>query len=71
MSPWLLPAATAAWWAGLLLGFGPARSLGVWAPGVLGVAAIVSAIVCLLLVPKLNSWMHEDVGPAVDDVESA
>ena len=27
MTAWLLPAATAAWWLGLLLGFGPARSL--------------------------------------------
>ena len=45
MSAWLLPAATAAWWAGLLLGFGPARSWVVWAPGVLGLAAIVSAAI--------------------------
>ena len=45
MSAWLLPAATAAWWAGLLLGFGPARSWVVWAPGVLGLAAIASAAI--------------------------
>lgn len=45
MSAWLLPAATTAWWAGLLIGFGPARSWAVWAPGVLGLAALVSAVI--------------------------
>ena len=45
MTAWLLPAATAAWWLGLLLGFGPARSLPAWAPGALGVASLVSAAI--------------------------
>jgi competence protein ComEC len=43
MSPWLLPATAAAFWAGLLLGFGPGRGLAAWIPGVLGVAALVAA----------------------------
>ncbi|MGZ8582249.1 MAG: ComEC/Rec2 family competence protein [Actinomycetota bacterium] len=45
MSAWLLPAATAAWWAGLLLGFGPGRSWVVWASAVLGIGALTSAAI--------------------------
>ncbi len=45
MTAWLLPAATAAWWLGLLLGFGPARSLPAWAPAALGLASLVSAAI--------------------------
>ncbi|MGZ8631950.1 MAG: DNA internalization-related competence protein ComEC/Rec2 [Actinomycetota bacterium] len=45
MSAWLLPAATAAWWAGLLLGFGPGRSWVAWAPGVLGLAGLIAAAI--------------------------
>jgi competence protein ComEC len=45
MTAWLLPAATAAWWLGLLLGFGPGRSLPAWAPGVVGLASLVSAVI--------------------------
>jgi len=45
MSAWLLPAATAAWWAGLLAGFGPARSWAMWVPGLLGLASLASAVI--------------------------
>jgi competence protein ComEC len=45
MSAWLLPAATAAWWAGLLLGFGPARSFPMWAPAALGLASFAAALI--------------------------
>jgi competence protein ComEC len=45
MSAWLLPAATAAWWAGLLVGFGPARSWAMWVPGALGLASLVAAAI--------------------------
>ncbi|HWC70381.1 MAG TPA: hypothetical protein VG993_04380, partial [Actinomycetota bacterium] len=53
MSAWLLPAATAAWWAGLLVGFGPARTWVPWAPALLGVAALVSAVVAA---PAIRRW---------------
>lgn len=43
MSPWLLPATAAAFWAGLLLGFGPVYGVAAWVPGLLGAAAIVAA----------------------------
>jgi len=45
MSAWLLPAATAAWWAGLLAGFGPARSWTTWIPGLLGLASLAAGAI--------------------------
>ena len=45
MSAWLLPVATAAWWAGLLAGFGPARSWATWVPGLLGLASLAAAAI--------------------------
>lgn len=45
MTAWLLPAATVAWWAGLLMGFGPVRAWPSWIPAVLGVAALIAAVI--------------------------
>ena len=45
MTAWLLPAATAAWWAGLMTGFGPGGSWPAWVPGVLGLAMLASAVI--------------------------
>lgn len=45
MSAWLLPAAAAAWWAGLMTGFGPGGSWPAWVPAVLGLAMLASAVI--------------------------
>ncbi|MDH5314122.1 MAG: ComEC/Rec2 family competence protein [Actinomycetota bacterium] len=45
MNAWLLPVTTAAWWLGLLLGYGPARAWPVWAPATVGLAALASAAI--------------------------
>ncbi|HEX7248122.1 MAG TPA: hypothetical protein VF351_08490, partial [Actinomycetota bacterium] len=45
MTAWLLPAATVAWWAGLLGGFGPMRAWPAWIPAVLGLAMLVAAVI--------------------------
>ena len=45
MSAWLLPVASAAWWAGLIAGFGPARSWTTWIPGLLGLASLAAGAI--------------------------
>jgi competence protein ComEC len=45
MTAWLLPAATVAWWAGLLCGFGPAGAWPTGIPAVLGLASLAAAVI--------------------------
>ena len=65
MSAWLLPVATAAFWIGLLLGFGPATGVAAWIPGVLGVASIVSATLAAPAVSRSDPVA--DAGLVPDD----
>ena len=64
MTAWLLPAATAAWWAGLMTGFGPAGSWAAWIPAVLGLAMLASAVIAAPTIRRRDPVADAGLVPA-------
>ncbi|MBA3764452.1 MAG: ComEC/Rec2 family competence protein, partial [Actinobacteria bacterium] len=64
MTAWLLPAATAAWWAGLMTGFGPGRSWPALILAVLGLAALVSSVIAAPAVRRSDPVADAGLVPA-------
>ena len=64
MTAWLLPAATAAWWAGLMTGFGPAGSWAAWVPAVLGLAMLASALIAAPAIRRRDPVADAGLVPA-------
>ncbi|MGH2539280.1 MAG: ComEC/Rec2 family competence protein, partial [Actinomycetota bacterium] len=64
MSAWLLPAAAASFWIGLLIGFGPAIGVAAWIPGTLGIASILSATIAAPAVRRSDPVAEAGLVPA-------
>jgi competence protein ComEC len=64
MTAWLLPASTAAWWAGSVTGFGAGGSWPAWVPAVLGLAMLVSAVIAAPAIRRMDPVSDAGLVPA-------